>query len=59
MDKTWQDLGTPLNVAVEEGKQYNAFIVFVDSIQRAGRGGKPPIMQFNRYKTKFQQKPPK
>ncbi|XP_055695450.1 RNA-binding protein RO60-like isoform X1 [Lutzomyia longipalpis] len=58
MDKTWQDLGTPLDMAVNEGKHYNTFIIFVDSLLRAGRTGKPPIPSFTRYKTKYQQKSP-
>ncbi|GAB0092977.1 hypothetical protein DMENIID0001_080290 [Sergentomyia squamirostris] len=58
MVKTFQLLGTPLDVALAEGKKYNVFIVFVDSAQRCGRNGKPPFLQFMHYKTKCQQKPP-
>ncbi|XP_059610291.1 RNA-binding protein Ro60 [Phlebotomus argentipes] len=54
MDKTWQDLSTPFNEAMMKNKEYNAIIVFVDSLLRAGKSASSMLMAFNRYKIKGQ-----
>lgn len=53
VDRTSQDLKTPIKYASDSKRKVDVFVVIVDSVARFCRDGRAPIQEFLEYKKKI------